>query len=143
MRKTLDWTVPGLRAPDKVGGRDCGKKFRVTEMSAYQAQWWAVRAMLAGGKTVDLPPDALDGGMAGLATLGVKFVFSLPADDAKPLLDELLACVQYVSDAGVATAILTGDGSQIEDPQTFFKLYAKVFELHTGFSLPVGTPTSG
>lgn len=140
MRKTLDWIVPGTRA-DEVGKRDNGKKFRITEMPAYQAQWWAVRALLAGGKTVDVPDNALDAGMAGLAALGIKFVFSLPAAEAKPLLDELIACVQYVSDAGVATPII--DGSQIEDPHTFFKLYGKAFELHTGFSLPVVTPTSG
>jgi len=70
-------------------------------------------------------------------------LFAIEPEKAKLLLDELIACVQYISDRGVATPILEGEGSQIEDPHTYFWLYKKSFELHTGFSLPVATPTSG
>lgn len=138
MRKTLDYLVPGTRT-DKVGQRDAGKTFRLTEMPAYQAHMWAVRLALGGGSHLDVNGFSVE----ALSAAGIRAVFSMPEAQAKPLLDEAMACVQYVGSAGAVTAILPGEGSQIEDPHTYFQLYMKLFELHTGFSLPVAIPTSG
>jgi hypothetical protein len=155
MRKILKYTVPGVRA-DVLGKRDNGKTFILTEMPADQAERWALRVLLAAGNGhKDIVPDgalqaALEGGnndaaMAKLAAVGFRALFSIPWADAEPLLDEMMACVQYQPEApGVMPqAIMTGVASQIEDAATRVKLRLKVFELHTGFSVPVGLPTSG
>jgi len=141
MRKTLRWTVPGTRA-ETIGQRDNGKTFLITEMPAEQAEWWFVRAVM-GIRGVDLPDGALDAAPAVIAALGVKALAALSPADAAPLLAEMMACVQYVSPQGAITPLLSGDACQIEDVMTRITLRLKVLELHTGFSLPVGTPTSG
>ena len=137
-RKTLDYTVPGVRA-DQLGARDNGKTFRITEMPAAQAFRWATRLMLAASKGgLDLPPGTLEAGPAGLAAVGVAALGALSYDDAGPLLDEMLTCVQYVPEAAnvAPQRLLGGDACQVEEIKTFALLHAKVFELHTGFSLP-------
>jgi hypothetical protein len=54
----------------------------------------------------------------------------------------MMACVQYDHGNGTPLqAIMEGAHSQIEDVTTRLQLRVKVFELHTGFSLPVVPPT--
>lgn len=145
MRKSIRYTVPGVRT-DKIGERDNGKTFVLTEMPADQAERWALRALFAMQMAgVELPDDAESAGIAALASVGLKAMTSIPWAVAEPLLAEMMACVQYVPEAaGVAPqAIMEGVASQVEDVKTRFMLRLKVFELHTGFSLPVATPTSG
>lgn len=140
MRKTLSWTVEGARS-EKIGQRDNGKIFLLTEMPADRAERWALRALLAVANVgVDIPDDLKSLGMAGIAALGFKALSGLKWVDAEPLFDELMACVQYVNTAG-PQPLLSGDNSQIEDVATRMMLKRKVFELHTGFSLPVGGST--
>lgn len=136
-RKTRTWTVPGTRA-DEIGQRDCGKSFLLTEWPADKAERWALRALFAVGSVVqDVPDDIKSLGMSGVAAIGFKALQGIPPEVGVPLLDELMECVQYVSDAG-PLPLLTGTNSQIEDVRTRMLLKMKVFELHTGFSLPVG-----
>lgn len=53
-RKELYYTVE-----DK--GRDNGKKFYIREMSATQAEWWAIRAILAmANNGINLPDNLSD-----------------------------------------------------------------------------------
>lgn len=137
-RKTIDYTVPGVRGSD-IGTRDNGKTFRITEMPAAQAFRWTTRLLLAasaGG--LDLPPGTLEAGPAGLAAVGIQALGHVSYDLAAPLLDEMLTCVQYVPEAaGVAPQrLMGGEACQVEEIKTFAILHAKVFELHTGFSLP-------
>lgn len=142
MRKTERYQVPGTRT-DKTGERDNGKSFVVTELPADQAERWALRVLLAMGKGgAELPPGVTaeslkdEAGVAVLAAVGFKALLSIPWADAEPLLSEMLACVQYVTPAGTTTPLLSGDQCQIEEAKTFTWLRLKVFELHTGFSLP-------
>ena len=150
MRNTLRYTVPGTRS-DETGQRDNGKTFVITELPADQAERWALRVLLAVGRAgVELPEGitaaslATEAGMATLAAVGFKALMSIPWDDAAPLLAEMLSCVQYEHASNVpAQRIMEGAACQIEEAKTFFALRLKVFELHTGFSLPGVSPTSG
>ena len=75
-------------------GRDKGKHFLLTEMPATKAEDWAIRAMLAlGAANVEIPDGALQLGMAALAEIGIKKLFSINPEQMRPLLAELMECV--------------------------------------------------
>nr|WP_250135698.1 hypothetical protein [Escherichia coli] len=68
-------------------------------MSASQAEWWAMRAIMAMGRGgVELPDDVRSLGMAALALEGLKALSKIPPDEARPLMDEMMDCVQFVPD---------------------------------------------
>lgn len=80
-------------------GRDNGKVFHLTEMSASHAEWWAMRAIMAMGRGgVELPDDVRSMGMAALALEGLKALSKIPPEEARPLLDEMMECIQFVPD---------------------------------------------
>lgn len=111
-------------------GRDAGKKYQITEMSAEAAEWWAFRALQAvASSEVDLN---LQAPLAELARQGMKALASVSPAQAKPLLDEMMSCVQILVPATQKPrALLDGD---IEDVKTRFLLRKAVIELHLGFS---------
>lgn len=120
-------------------GRDQGKMFYIKEMAASQAEWWAMQALMAMGRGgVDIPDDLRSMGMAAMAVEGLKAIAKIPPDEAKPLLDELMACVQAVpnpADKSVVRPILESD---IEEVLTRLTLRAEVFKLHVDFFAPAG-----
>ncbi|MGL4318424.1 MAG: hypothetical protein ACRCTL_17635 [Pseudomonas sp.] len=111
-------------------GRDAGKKYQITEMSAEAAEWWAFRALQAiASSEVDLD---LQAPMAELARTGLKAMASVSPAQAKPLLDEMMTCVQIMVPATQnPRKLMDGD---IEDVKTRFLLRKAVMELHLGFS---------
>lgn len=111
-------------------GRDAGKKYQITEMSAEAAEWWAFRALQAiASSEVDLN---LQAPLAELARTGLKALASVSPAQAKPLLDEMISCVQILVPATQKPrAMMDGD---IEDVKTRFLLRKAVMELHMGFS---------
>ncbi len=111
-------------------GRDAGKKYQITEMSSEAAEWWAFRALQAiASSEVDLN---LQAPMAELARTGLKALASASPEQAKPLLDKMMTCVQIMVPATQKPrAIMDGD---IEDVKTRFLLRKAVMELHLGFS---------
>lgn len=133
-RKTKDVTIPGARA-DEPGLRDNGKTFRITEMSAKQAEKWADRAFLAIARSgLDVPRNLE--GMAGIYQLA-QLVGHLRFPELEPLMDELMACVQYVGDRGLVRALMDhGDeNDDIEEVATRHLLRQEVIDLHVNFSL--------
>lgn len=114
-------------------GRDAGRRFIITEMPAAQADHWAMRALIAlansGVDFAGLNPNQGMMGMVG-ATLGA--LGKIKADDAIPLLNELLDCVQIVPEGGDARA-LNLDFNDVEDFTTLWRLRKEVFALHTDF----------
>lgn len=126
-RKEVFYTVE-----DK--GRDHGKVFYIREMSATQAEWWAIRAGLAMAKNgVNLPDNFSDMGMAGMAKVGLEMVAKIPPEDARPLLDELMRCVQAVpnpADKNIKRPLIDDD---TEEVITRLKLRGEVFKLHVDF----------
>ena len=89
MRKTKEVTF-GSEA-----GRDAGKVYVLTEMSAARSEKWAVRALLAlGAAGFKFPPDIAASGMAAMALVGINSLLSIDYYLAEPLLDEMMACVK-------------------------------------------------
>lgn len=126
-RKEIYYTVE-----DK--GRDQGKVFFIREMAASQAEWWAIRAGLAMAKNgVNLPDNFSDMGMAGMAKVGLAMVAQIPPEDARPLLDELMACIQAVPDASNQSVKRKLIDDDTEEVVTRLKLRSEVFKLHVDF----------
>ena len=141
-RKQLDIVV-------SAEGRDKGKMFQITEMPASKAEKWAIRTMLALGKSGVEIPDGLaakllaakaaDGsaaaleGMAAIASLGVQALTGLNFEDAEPLLAEMFDCVKCVPDPTrpeVTRALVEDD---IEEVATRLLLRKDILSLHIDF----------
>lgn len=117
----------------ETDNRDRGKTFRITEMSAAQAEKWAFRAISAAAKGgAEVPAEAIGLGMAAVAVIGIQAVIRAAPDEAMPLLDEMMGCVEIVSSAGIARKLIEDD---IEEVVTRLFLRSEVLELHTGFSV--------
>jgi hypothetical protein len=118
-RKELDWSG--------ATGRDAGKKFHITEMSARAGHDWATRALLAlANSGADVGEDIMSRGLAGIASLALNLLGRIPADRATPLLNELLGCVTI--DHGKGSRKLIDD--DFEEIATIFQLQKEVFMLH-------------
>lgn len=114
-------------------GRDKGRVFLITEMSAAHADNWAMRALIAlanGG--ADLGGISPQQGMIGMARVALDALGRLKADDAIPLLNELLDCVQIIPESGRPRP-LNMDFNDVEDFTTLWRLRKEVFALHTDF----------
>lgn len=126
-RKTLTYTVIDE-------GRDKGKTFILTEMSAEAGEDWAMRVLFALiGAGVDVPDNMPSLGMGALVEMGFKTLGKLSWDVAKPLLEEMKQCIQIIPDiskAHIVRALFTND---IEEIPTLIKLRIEVWKLHTGF----------
>lgn len=124
-------------------GRDKGRMFRITEMPADQAEWWAMRAWMALSKAgVVIPDSDAEQGMWAVAAAGIPALSRLSPMEAKPLLDEMWECVKFIPDP---THPLVGNrtpmAQDIEEIATRMLLRMKVLQLHIGFS-PTGGPSN-
>lgn len=114
-------------------GRDNGKKFHITEMSASQAESWAIKTMLAVGNAgIEIPENLASQGMAGLLAVGYMNLLKIPFESAKPLLDEMMTCVKIVTDSGISRSLIEDD---IEEVQTRLLLRKAIWNLHMDFFL--------
>ncbi|WP_027815225.1 hypothetical protein [Paraburkholderia bannensis] len=124
MRKTISYLVTDE-------GRDKGKRFLITEMSAARAEEWAARALFSVMSCgINVPDNILKAGFAGIAAIGIKSMTKVPFELAKPLFDEMMTCVQYEFEAGRdggARALMDDD---IEEVATRLKLRKAVLQLH-------------
>lgn len=118
-------------------GRDKGKRFFITEMFADDAESWAMQALLALTNAGAEVPDVTQG-MAGLAVAGFQSLQRLQFAAAKPLLDQMMTCVQYVppDERIPAQPIGAGVNCKIEEVPTFITLRREVFRLHADFFTP-------
>lgn len=108
-------------------GRDKGKTFRITELSAVSAHDWATRVLFAMFNAgIELDEDMLGRGMAALASLALTTIGKIPVGLGKPLMDELLTSVEIVFPN--ATRKLIDD--DFEEVATIFQLQRAVFMLH-------------
>lgn len=131
MRRILDVTITDT-------GRDKGKLFKITEMSADAAEWWAVRFLLALGKNgVDIPDNVMAMGMQAIGVIGIQALFKIDPHQVKPLLDEMMSCIEIYPDPtnkAVCRKLVGQD--DIEEVTTLVTLRSEVFTLHTGFLVP-------
>ena len=121
-------------------GRDKDKQFLITEMSASQAENWAIKAILAVGNAgIEIPDSLASQGMAGLMAIGYMNLLKIPFESAKPLLDEMMTCVQFGPSSNVKRALIEDD---IEEVSTRLKLRKAVWDLHMDFFLGESKSTS-
>jgi hypothetical protein len=126
-RKELDITIS---AP----GRDQGKVFHITEMPASKAEKWAIRTMLALGKSgIEIPDDMAAQGMAGIASIGIRAMTNLNFEDAEPLLAEMFTCVKCVPDPTRPEVTRTLIEDDIEEVATRLLLRKEILSLHIDF----------
>lgn len=113
--------------PVEKEGRDKGKTFVITEMSAVQAHEWATKAIFAIlNSGIDMPDDLAQMGLPGLAVMGMGAITNIPHAVAKPLLDELMTCVQIKVEK--TTRALYPD--DFEEVTTIFDLQREVLSMH-------------
>jgi hypothetical protein len=132
-RKTLDVTI-------KEDGRDKGKVYRITEASAWRADRWGIRAMLAMNKRgAAIPDEILKMGIIGIMAVGVHKFSGVDWSDLEPLLDEMMGCVVLVPTPAEprVTRAINFDSDDIEEVQTYSILRKEIFALHVGFTEPV------
>ena len=121
-------------------GRDKGKQFLITEMPASQAEGWAIKAILAiGNAGIEIPENLASQGMAGLMAVGYMNLLKIPFEAAKPLLDEMMSCVQIIPSQNVKRALIEDD---IEEVKTRLLLRKAVWDLHMDFFLGESQLTS-
>lgn len=132
-RKTKEFTA--------TTDRDKGRRYLITEMSAAQGEKWAYRFLLAMGRSGITVPEGYERlGMEGfgvmIGSIGLRALFGMQFTDAEPLLDEMMACVQFIPEGGTAAnavpLLLEG---HIEETQTIWQLRDEVVALHVGFSV--------
>lgn len=122
--------------------RDHGKHYLLVEMDAMRGEWFAIRAgLLLAEAGIDVGEVQ---GFQALAIAGITSLAKIKAEDLKPLLDEMLSCVQIIPDISFPDnrrrISMVGDISEVS---TLLKLRLELFELHVGFSLPgVGSKAS-
>ena len=120
-------------------GRDNGKSYLITEMPCEQAEDWAMRALLAIGRSgANIPDDVLNSGMAGIASITLRAFFGLDPNEARVLMAEMFQCVRIIPDPSrpsVSRPLIDGD---IEEVATRLMLRSEIMEIHLGFSLADG-----
>jgi len=127
MRKQITYTVTDE-------GRDKGKTYQLTEMPAAHAEKFAVRLLLAAGRSgADIPPGIENDGIAGLKKILLVSLLKLDPMDAEPLLDEMMRCVSFIPSASQPNIIRGISDGDIEEVATLFKLRREIFRLHAGF----------
>lgn len=121
----------------KTEGRDKNKLFLLTEMSASKAEWWAIRVFMGlMSANVEIPPGLLTNlGMAALAEFGMRALSGLKPETLRPLLDEMMECVQIIPDPKVLNVHrpLIEEPADVEEILTLFELRKEVWTMHTGF----------
>lgn len=114
--------------------RDKGKQFFITEMDAWKAEKWALRAVtILINSGVDIPEGAAQSGMAGMAAIGLNALHGLDFKVAEPLIDELLECVAFIPPA-TPEMRFKDLKNHVEEVKTFLRLRAEAFLIHTDFS---------
>lgn len=126
-RQTLNYSVTD-------DGRDAGKIYVLTEMSASQGERWAIRALMAlMAGNVDIPDGYDQMGVAGLAEVGMKMLTGLKWEVAEPLLDEMWQCVKFMPDPSKPHIIRALFEEDIEEISTRLKLRAELLKMHADF----------
>ncbi len=123
MRKEMDFVA--------TKGRDQGKHFHITEMSAANAEAWAAQALFAVMNAgVEMPDGA---GLADLMENWQGALARVKYQDAKPLLDEMMTCVKAIPTPSQPNIMRPLIDEDIEEVATRIQLRKAVLDLHTEF----------
>lgn len=128
MRKTLTVTIT-------AEGRDKGKQYLLTEMSATAAERWAAKAFLGLARSgLEVPEDLASLGLAGIAMIGFRAIGGMQFAEAQALLDEMFGCVQMIPDPSRPEVTRKLVEDDIEEVATRLRLRKEIFGLHVDFS---------
>ena len=115
-------------------GRDKGRVYKITEMSATDGEQWAIECFLAMGSSgIDIPDGVASMGMVGLVEMGLKLLLKIPMEKARPLLDRMMECVEFVPTPSNKQLVRDLIDGYIEEIPTRFLLRKHILELHTSF----------
>ncbi|WP_440863091.1 hypothetical protein [Symbiopectobacterium purcellii] len=117
-------------------GRDKGKEFIITEMSAWDADTLAQDIFRAMGESnySAIPADVIAMGCAGLATVGLSVISASSPDVARTLRDRLIDTVEVViSHDGVQQRRKVNGAIDFEEVSTIRSLLDKVFQVNFNF----------
>ena len=117
----------------KDDGED--KKFLITRMSAVATEEWAIETFFAlANAGVEVPDDIAAMGFAGILGIGIGALGKVEYAKAKPLLDKMMSCIQYIPDPNNEAVVRRLVDSDIQDFRNILKLRKEVFSLHTDFT---------
>lgn len=117
-------------------GRDKGKEFIITEMSAWDADELAQDIFRAMGDSnyTGIPADVIAMGCAGLATVGLSVLSASAPDVSRTLRERLMSTVQVVITHEGKTQMRKVNGSiDFEEVQTIRQVMDQVFKVNFDF----------
>lgn len=117
-------------------GRDKGKEFLITEMSAWDADSLAQDIFRAMGDSnySSIPADVIAMGCAGLATVGLSVISASSPEVARQLRDRLMSTVDIViTNDGKRQQRKVNGSLDFEEVSTIRSLLDKVFEINFNF----------
>lgn len=117
-------------------GRDKGKEFIITEMSAWDADELAQDIFRAMGDSnyTGIPADVIAMGCAGLATVGLSVLSASSPDVSRTLRERLMSTVQIVITHEGKTQMRKVNGTiDFEEVQTIRQVMDQVFKVNFDF----------
>lgn len=117
-------------------GRDKGKEFLITEMSAWDADSLAQDIFRAMGDSnySSIPADVIAMGCAGLATVGLSVISASSPEVARQLRDRLMSTVDIViTNDGQRQQRKVNGALDFEEVSTIRSLLDKVFQVNFDF----------
>lgn len=117
-------------------GRDKGKEFIITEMSAWDADTLSQDLFRAMGDSnyTGIPADVIAMGCAGLATVGLSVISASSPEVARQLRDQLMSTVdRIITNEGHRQQRKVNGPLDFEEVSTIRALIDKVFEVNFSF----------
>lgn len=117
-------------------GRDKGKEFLITEMSAWDADSLAQDIFRAMGDSnySSIPADVIAMGCAGLATVGLSVISASSPEVSRQLRDRLMSTVDIViTNDGQRQQRKVNGSMDFEEVSTIRSLLDKVFQVNFDF----------
>lgn len=117
-------------------GRDKGKEFLITEMSAWDADSLAQDIFRSMGDSnySSIPADVIAMGCAGLATVGLSVISASSPEVSRQLRDRLMSTVDIIiTNDGQRQQRKVNGSMDFEEVSTIRTLLDKVFQVNFGF----------
>ncbi|WP_201506562.1 hypothetical protein [Citrobacter freundii] len=117
-------------------GRDKGKEFLITEMSAWDADTLAQDIFRAMGDSnySSIPADVIAMGCAGLATVGLSVISASSPEVSRQLRDRLMSTVDIIiTSEGQRQQRKVNGSLDFEEVSTIRSLLDKVFQVNFDF----------
>ena len=122
---------------DDQDSRDFGKKFIITEMSAWDGEELAqdITRIMGDVGFSEIPQDVINMGSAGLATLGLSFLSAAHKEVSGEIKKRLMQTVQVVNtdDKGKVNTSPVNQRLDFEEITTIRRILDEVFKLNFSF----------